>query len=111
MALPYGAIYNLSVFRHPIRALRMAVRRWTLREESKMTGADGDFEHPGAIPPELRHFEKGEVLPWKGVMFRVGKVVGGLFPCIILVPTGLTKGAKLTTMREFRDAARRNHVH
>jgi hypothetical protein len=43
--------------------------------------------------------------------FRVGKVIGGPFPCIILVPTGLTKGTKLRTMRQFRTAARRSHVH
>ncbi len=102
-----GAIYDINPFLHPIRALKLAVRRWSLREDIKQTDSrTGDFEGYDDIPLGLRHFEKGEVLPWKGVKFKVGKVVGGDCPCVILVPVGPTHGAKLQTMRTFRDTAR-----
>jgi len=65
----------------------------------------GDFDG-GEVPASLAHFSEGEVLPWKGVTFKVGKVVGGALPCIMLVPIGATHGTKLRTMRRFRDRAR-----
>ena len=100
--LPTGAIFTINPFLHPIRALALAVRRWTLREDVNSSTASGDFD-AGAIPPQLQRFEKGELLPWKGISFRVGKVVGGDFPCVILVPVALTHGRKLQALRRFRD--------
>lgn len=99
--------YENFAFFHPIRALKIAIRRrliaWDKNASHPVTG---DFDVDGDLPVALRQFERGELLPWKGVNFRVGKVVGGDFPAIILVPTTPTHGAKLRTMRNFRDAAR-----
>lgn len=100
-----GPIWRINPCRHPWQALAYSIRRWTLREDLHASTADGTDFQGGAIPPELQRYEKGELLPWKGLTFRVGKVVGGDFPCVILVPVGLTRGAKLRRMRVFRDAA------
>jgi hypothetical protein len=91
-----------NAIRHPFRALALAWRRVILNRNYGDPLWDG-----GAIPPALQPFTVGERLPWKGVDFRVGKVVGGSVPCIILVPVDRTKGQKLKTMRRFRDVARR----
>jgi hypothetical protein len=100
--LPTGPVFLINPLRHPLRALALAIRRWTLREDLHASRADGDWD-AGAIPPQLQRFEKGEVLPWKGITFRVGKVVGGEFPCLILIPVGLTRGRKLHALRQLRD--------
>jgi len=60
----------------------------------------------GRVPAYLAGFQEGEALPWKGVVFRVGKIVGGDTPAIILVPVGLTHGGKLRTLRAARDLMR-----
>lgn len=60
----------------------------------------------GEIPPVLEPFHVGELLNWKGVEFRVGKVVGGDYPVLILVPVDLTHGAKLMNLRRVRDRRR-----
>jgi hypothetical protein len=100
-------IYRDNALRHPFRSLARAVRRWTLRNDHNATHPlTGDFDADGSLPPNLQHFQTGEVLPWKGVRFRVGKVVGGDFPCIILVPAGITHGTKLRTLKNFRDLNR-----
>lgn len=114
MTLPTGPVYVVSFWRHPIRMTGLAIRRWTLRRlrawqehDDRMAThpIEGDFDG-GTLPPELRHFEKGELVPFKGVFFRVGQVVGGPMPALILVPVGATKGTKLRTMKNFRDRAR-----
>lgn len=111
---PTGPIYQVSFWRHPFRLTGLAIRRWTLKrlrawqvrdDKNQTHPISGDFDG-GDIPHELRHFTKGELLPFKGVFFRVGKVVGGPMPAIILVPVGHTKGTKLRTMRAFRERAR-----
>lgn len=81
---------------HPWRALKIAVRRLTLRAD--LRAAD--------LPPSLLPFMVGESIPLKGQWFKVGKVVGGDFPVLILVPSGATRGAKLRGLRNFRDAGR-----
>jgi hypothetical protein len=98
-------IWTINPFVHPLRALALSIRRWTLREDINSSTADGDFD-AGAIPPQLQRYEPGELLPWKGLTFRVGKVVGGPQACIILVPVGLTHGSKLQTLRQYRALAR-----
>lgn len=60
----------------------------------------------GEIPAQLRNFTVGEVLPWKGTTFTVGKIIGGDFPMLILLPSGLTHGAKLRILRKVRDVGR-----
>lgn len=100
-----GHIWTINPFLHPLRALGLAIRRRTLRVEASQALPDGDFHDENAIPAALQRFERGELLPWKGLTFRVGKVVGGDFPCIILVPVGLTRGSKLQNMRRFRRIA------
>lgn len=86
---------------HPVRALRIALRRLLVNRDHNDPLWDG-----GAIPEPLQRFTVGEVLPWKGLRFKVGKVVGGDFPCVILVPVGATHGAKLRKLRQFRDVTR-----
>lgn len=109
------AIYTLSVWRHPIRAVSLWLRRTTLaglrraqlRDDAAQTSpTTGDFDG-GVIAGPLQQFTVGESLPWKGVRFKVGKVVGGPLPCVILVPVDVTHGRKLQTMRAFRQAAQR----
>lgn len=94
-------IYTNNALLHPLRALRIAFRRVFLNLDNKDPLWDG-----GSIPPALQKFQTGELLPWKGVSFRVGKVIGGDFPMVILVPVDRTHGAKLQAMRNFRDLAR-----
>jgi hypothetical protein len=94
-------IFRNNAILHPLRALTIAVRRLLLNRAHGDPLWDG-----GAIPPALEKFTVGENLPWKGVMFKVGKIVGGDFPMVILVPVDRTRGAKLTVMRNFRDLAR-----
>jgi hypothetical protein len=87
--------------RHPLRALKIAFRRIFLNLDNKDPLWDG-----GAVPAPLQKFAVGEILPWKGISFRVGKVIGGDFPMVILIPADRTRGAKLQSMRNFRDLAR-----
>jgi hypothetical protein len=91
---------NAFAFLHPLRALKLAIRRWTLRADLRSPQIGGE------IPPVLMQFSEGELLAWKGVNFRVGKIAGGDFPALILVPSGITKGAKLRGLRNMRDAGR-----
>jgi hypothetical protein len=85
---------------HPIRALKLAMRRAIMRHDLREPAL------PDALPPELEPFHVGEVLPWKGVKFRVGKIVGGDFPVLILVPVTATRGAQLRRLRSGRDVGR-----
>lgn len=94
-------IYTHNALRRPLRALVIAARRLLLNRDQNDPLWDG-----GAIPPALHRFTPGEVLPWKGVAFKVGKIVGGDCPCVILVPVGSTRGAKLRRMRQYRDLVR-----
>jgi hypothetical protein len=89
-----------DALRHPVRALKLAFRLWLLR---------GDLRSPDLptdIPPALEPFRVGELLPWKGTMLRVGKIVGGDFPALILIPVSRTHGAKLKGLRNLRDSGR-----
>lgn len=94
-------IFVNNALLHPIRAAKIAFRRMFLNLDNKDPLWDG-----GAVPPALQRFQPGEMLPWKGVQFRVGKVVGGDFPMLILVPAGMTNGEKLRRLRGLRDVAR-----
>lgn len=85
---------------HPIRAVKLVFRRWLLRADLRNPAL------PENLPPALERFEVGESLPWKGTTFKVGKIIGGDFPMIILVPTGMTRGAKLQGLRNMRDIGR-----
>lgn len=91
-------IFINNAIEHPLRALVRGFRRILLNRAMGDPMWDG-----GAIPPALAGFTVGESLPWKGVSFKVGKIVGGDFPCVILVPAGRTRGAKLQALRNFRD--------
>lgn len=98
-------IYINDALAHPWRALKIAVRRWLkgMADEIHVVKVDQDGEIAETdIPTYLRQFQEKELIPIKGVQFRVGKVVGGDFPAIILVPTGLTQKRKLDTVRLFR---------
>lgn len=108
-------VYEVVWWRRPLMFTALSVRGFVLRslramhvrhDHAATNPVTGDFD-AGDVPEQLRHFAPGEVLPWKGVSFKVGKVCGGEFPCIILVPTSITHGAKLRTMRRFRDLAKR----
>lgn len=106
-------IYINDGIAHPIRAFKLAVKRWLrgMADEITVTGSDanGDLHEPD-IPPHLQQFQEREVIPLKGVQFRVGKVVGGDFPALILVPTGVTTRHKLDTIRAFRAEVKRLEV-
>lgn len=93
-------MFDNNPLRHPIRALKIALRRALMNQDAADPLWDG-----GKIPPALEPFAVGETLPWKGVSFRVGKIIGGDFPMLILVPVDRTHGAKLKVMRTFRDIA------
>lgn len=94
-------IFINNAIEHPLRALTRFFRRVLTNRDMGDPMWDG-----GEIPAALKPFATGESLPWKGVMFKVGKVVGGDFPCVILVPADRTRGAKLQQMRRFRDLSR-----
>lgn len=85
---------------HPWRALKLAVRRWQMSADLR------NPDVPGDLPPAFERFAVGETLPWKGTSFKVGKIIGGDFPMIILVPTGMTRGAKIQGLRNMRDLGR-----
>lgn len=101
------SIFQNNALLHPVRALKIRLRRWLQSEDA---GADPLWTG-GEIPAYLEPFQVGEVLPWKGVSFRVGKVIGGDFPMVILVPADRTRGRKLRALRTFRDAARHERAH
>ena len=106
-----SSVYLDNPILHPLRTLGRKIRAWAAREiRRSQLQRDANASHPitgdfdgGDIPPVLQKFQTGEFLPWKGVRFRVGKVVGGDFPCVILVPAGVTHGRKLQILREYRD--------
>lgn len=100
-------IWTNNALLHPIRAIKMRLRRWLQSEDA---GADPLWTG-GEIPKYLEPFQVGESLPWKGVQFRVGKVVGGDFPMVILVPVDRTHGHKLRTLRTYRDIQRHDRAH
>jgi hypothetical protein len=81
---------------HPLRALR----RWLLQRDANNPSL------PSAEQSALMHFTVGESFPIKGVWLKVGKVVGGDVPMLILVPSGRTRGARLRTLRALRDIGR-----
>lgn len=99
-------IWTNNALIHPIRALKIALRKWLLNVDH----ADPDWSG-GDVPAYLEPFTVGEALPWKGVSFRVGKIVGGDFPMVILVAADRTHGAKLKTLRTYRDMARHDRQH
>lgn len=83
-----------------ITALKRVIRRWVMTADMRNPSLPDD------LPPGLERFTVGESFPLKGSWFKVGKVVGGEFPVIILVPTGMTRGAKLQGLRNMRDIGR-----
>lgn len=83
--------------RHPIRLIRGLF----LNRDMNDPLWDG-----GQVPDHLQQFTPGEILPWKGVSFRVGKVIGGKFPMVILIPAGATHGKRIRNLRIFRDMLR-----
>lgn len=85
---------------NPIRAIRLLLRRWTLASDLRNPSVPSD------LPTYLRQFTVGEVLPWKGVTFRVGKVIAGEVPMVILTAAAPTRGRRLRALRDMRDAAR-----
>jgi hypothetical protein len=99
------SIYENNALLHPWTAFKLALRRRLVRFVQQHDEGWPDLPSKN-LPPMLEQFEVGEVLPWKGVKFKVGKVVGPPFPCVILVPTDLSHGHKLKTMRVFRDVTR-----
>lgn len=109
-----SSVYVDNPILHPFRTLGRKIRAWAAREvRSFNLKGDANASHPvtgdfdgGDIPPVLQKFQAGEFLPWKGVQFRVGKVVWGDFPCVILVPAGVTHGRKLQILRQYRDIQR-----
>lgn len=101
------SIFHDNALLHPVRALKRTLRRWLQSEDA---GVDPLWTG-GEIPAYLEGFAVGESLPWKGVRFKVGKVVGGDFPCVILVPVDRTHGHKLRTLRTYRDLERHDRKH
>lgn len=95
-------IWTNNALLHPLRALKIALRNWLNRMDENDAGWTG-----GEIPKYLEQFHEGELLPWKGLQFKIGKIVGGDHPCLIIVPTDRTHGAKLQHLRRFRDHNRR----
>lgn len=96
--------FNNNPFLHPIRGMKLAFRRWLIRGDVRAAA----LEKPEDLPPPLQPFQVGETLPWKGQRFKVAKIVGDPIPMIMLVPVGLTKGAKLRGLRNVRDIGRRH---
>lgn len=92
--------FQHNVLLHPIRAVKYAIRRMVLRADAREVALTAE------LPPSLQRFVEGERVPLKGTWFEVGKLVGGDYPVIILVPRGLTHGAKLGGLRRARDLMR-----
>jgi hypothetical protein len=97
--------------------LRAIVRRTLLRlaHDTPLTKRATDDEwiaRAEDLPPYLLQFQHGEFLKWKGVEFRVLKVVGNPSPAIIIVATGATHGKIVEKFRETRriQKAIRRHV-
>jgi hypothetical protein len=89
-------MFTNNALLHPWRALSLALRRILVNRDMNDPMWDG-----GVIPPGLLQFGVGESLPWKGVRFKVGKVVGGDFPCIILVPVGYSHGTHVRAAKRY----------
>ena len=93
--------YENNVLLHPIRAVKIALRRWLIRKDATEAALERE-----QLPPVLEQFQRGETFPLKGVSFRVARLVGGDFPAMIVIPVGVTRGAKLKALRTFRDMGR-----
>lgn len=94
---------------YPIFAVKALVKALFLRlaGEISLSPRASDEEWASRqerVPPALQQFERGELLKWKGVEFRVFKVVGDPTPGIIIVPTAITHGKKVKTYRQVRQA-------
>jgi hypothetical protein len=105
----HGQITSLRLppWRYPFFQLKALARAFFLRlaGEISLTKTATDEAWVARVedlPPALRQFQRGELLPWKGVEFRVLKVVGNPSPAIILVPTKVTHGKIVNTYRAVR---------
>jgi hypothetical protein len=85
---------------NPFRWLRLVLRRWLIQRDHDNPAL------PDKIPPSLAPFQVGEKIPVKGTWLTVAKVIGGDVPCMIVVPSGVTRGAKLAALRDIRDYGR-----
>lgn len=94
-------IFSNNALLHPILGMKLWLRRQLTNLDQRDPHWDG-----GTVPPALERFAVGEILPWKGVQFRVGKIIGGDFPMVIIYPAGATHGAKLQRLRGLRDVGR-----
>jgi hypothetical protein len=96
------AAFSNNAFLHPIRAVKLALRRWLIQRDANAAL----LAKEEVLPPALQTFQTGESVPLKGHWFKVLKIHGEPIPAIILVPVGLTKGAKLRGLRNMRDVGR-----
>jgi hypothetical protein len=105
----HGTITSLRLppWRYPIFQLKALARAFFLRlaREIPLTKAASDDDwitRTEDLPPALMQFQRGELLKWKGIEFRVLKVVGNPSPALILVPTRVTHGKIVNTYRAVR---------
>lgn len=108
---------DLPPWRYPLFRLRALVRRALLRlaHDTPLTKRATDeawVARAEDVPPYLAQFQHGELLKWKGVEFRVLKVVGNPSPALIIVATNATHGKLVQKIRETRriQKAVRRHV-
>jgi len=108
---------DLPPWRYPLFRLRALIRRalLSLAHDTPLTARASDeawVARTEDLPPYLVQFQHGELLKWKGVEFRVLKVVGNPSPAIIIVATGATHGKLVSKVRELRrfQKVERRHV-
>lgn len=96
------AAFSNNAFLHPLRALKLALRRWLIQRDANAAL----LAKEEVLPPALQPFQVGENVPLKGQWFKVLKIHGEPIPALIIVPVGRTKGAKLRGLRHMRDVGR-----
>lgn len=109
MSTPSGKAKRLSLqlpaWRYPWFYVSAIIRRTLLRLAHDFPlskrASDDDWiarDEPN-IPPHLSQYQPNEILKWKGVEFRVLKVIGDPMPSIILVPASSTHGKRVAALR------------
>lgn len=108
---------DLPFWRYPVFACKALLRRFflSLAHDIPLTRRGSDeawAARDEALPSYLSQFTRGELLKWKGVEFRVLKVVGDPSPGLILVPTASTHGQRIAAFRAIRreQVKERRHV-
>jgi len=76
--------------------------RWLLAQWRAWRVRNDLYENEPDRHPALIAIVKGEVLPWKGTLWRIADVRERPIPAVILVPVMETKASKVRWLKKLR---------